>query len=65
MKTISSPYGTTEIRCESDMSADLVEKMHMIPAASLEQAIAPAKKLLAKNEVTITAIPDGVSVVVM
>ncbi len=49
----------------SQMSADVVERMHMIPAGSLEQAVVLAKKMLAKENVTITAIPDGVSVVVV
>lgn len=48
----------------SDFDADIIEKMHMIPAKSLEEAIALAKKLLNKENATITAIPDGVSVVV-
>ena len=49
----------------SDFDADIIEKMHMIPAKSLEEAIALAKKLLNKENATITAIPDGVSVVVL
>lgn len=49
----------------SELPADLVQKMHMIPASSLDQAIVLAKKMLAKEKATITAIPDGVSVVVV
>lgn len=48
----------------SEMDDELVEQMHMIPAHSIEQAIELAKDLLGKQDVTITAIPDGVSVVV-
>ncbi len=48
----------------SEMADELVEQMHMIPAHSIEQALDKAKTLLGKQEVTITAIPDGVSVVV-
>ncbi|MBO5248763.1 MAG: nickel-dependent lactate racemase [Clostridia bacterium] len=48
----------------SDLDADMIEKMHMIPAKTLDEAIDLAKKILAKDDVTITAIPDGVSVVV-
>ncbi len=48
----------------SEMEDEIVEKMHMIPAHSIDEAIKKAKKLLGGNEVTITAIPDGVSVVV-
>ena len=38
--------------------------MHMIPAHSIGEAIKKAKEILSKEDVTITAIPDGVSVVV-
>ena len=48
----------------SDMADEIVEKMHMIPANSLEEAITKARKMLAKETVTVTAIPDGVSVMV-
>ncbi len=48
----------------SKMEDAVVEKMHMIPAASIGEAIAKAKELLGKKDATITAIPDGVSVVV-
>lgn len=49
----------------SSLEPEFVEKMHMIPASTLSEAINLAKKLLAKENVTITAIPDGVSVVVV
>lgn len=49
----------------SGLSADIVGKMHMIPADSLDEAVCLAKKMLAKDNVTITAIPDGVSVVII
>ena len=48
----------------SDMEKEIVEKMHMIPAKNLDEAINLAKKIVNKEKVTITAIPDGVSVVV-
>ena len=48
----------------SDMADEIVEKMHMIPADSLEEAITKAKKIIAKEKITLTAIPDGVSVMV-
>ncbi len=48
----------------SEMDDKIVEKMHMIPAHSIDEAIKKAKELLGKDDVTITAIPDGVSVVV-
>ena len=49
----------------SSQEPEFVEKMHMIPASTLSEAIDLAKKLSAKENVTITAIPDGVSVVVV
>ena len=48
----------------SEMDDDTVKKMHMISAHSIDEAIKKAKELLGKTDVTITAIPDGVSVVV-
>jgi len=41
----------------------LIEKMHMRAAASLEEALAMAEQLVG-NDVKITVIPDGVSVIV-
>lgn len=49
----------------SNMPDDLVEEMHMIPAHSLDEAIGKAKELLCKEDVTVTAIPDGVAVMVV
>lgn len=48
----------------SDMADEIVEKMHMIPAHSLEEAITKAKKVVSKENIALTAIPDGVSVIV-
>ncbi len=48
----------------SQMDDATVEKMHMIPAHSIAEALKLAKKVLKKDEVTITAIPDGVGVIV-
>jgi len=48
----------------SEVTDEIVEKMHMIPAHSIDEAIKKAKEILGKEEVTITAIPDGVAVVV-
>lgn len=48
----------------SEMADDVVEKMHMIPAHSIGEAVKKAKGLLGREDVTMTAIPDGVSVVV-
>lgn len=49
----------------SSLDPEIVKKMHMIPASTLSDAINLAKKILAKDNATITAIPDGVSVVVI
>lgn len=48
----------------SEMPDETVREMHMIPAHSLSEAMAKAKELLGKDAVTVTAIPDGVSVMV-
>ena len=45
----------------SEMPDDVVEKMHMIPAHSLGEAIEKAKQMVG-NSARIAAIPDGVSV---
>lgn len=48
----------------SDMDSDTIRRMHMIPAGSLDEAISKAREVLGKNELSIVAIPDGVSVIV-
>lgn len=48
----------------SDMADEVVERMHMTPAHSLEEALQKARDILGKEEPTITAIPDGIAVVV-
>lgn len=48
----------------SEMPDEMVEEMHMIPAHSIGEAIIKAKEILGKENVKITAIPDGVAVVV-
>ena len=42
----------------------LVEAMHMIPAVDLNDAMEKAKKMIGKEDPSITAIPDGVAVMV-
>ena len=49
----------------SNMPDSMVEKMHMLPAHSISEAIAKAKLVLKKEDASIAAIPDGVSVVVV
>ena len=46
------------------MLDETVEKMHMIPAHSLDEAMAKAKELLGAEKPRIAAIPDGISVIV-
>lgn len=48
----------------SDMEPGIIEKMHMTPAASLDEAIKKAKEILNNQNPSIVAIPDGVSVIV-
>ncbi len=48
----------------SNMPDEMVKKMHMIPAHSIGEAMEKAKALLGKEDPTVTAIPDGISVVV-
>ena len=48
----------------SEMPDDVIEKMHMTPAHSIEDALQIARKMLGKDDIRIAAIPDGVSVIV-
>ncbi|MBR0143972.1 MAG: nickel-dependent lactate racemase [Clostridia bacterium] len=48
----------------SGVEDEKVRAMHMIPAHSLPEALALAKTLLGKDRPSITAIPDGVGVIV-
>ncbi len=48
----------------SDMPDDMVEKMHLIPAHTIDEALERARKILSKERLKIVAIPDGVSVIV-
>ena len=48
----------------SDQTDEFIEKLHMIPAHSIDEAIGIAKKVLGKEDVKIAAIPDGVAVMV-
>lgn len=49
----------------SDAPDEMVRNMHMTPAHSLEEALAAAKHLLDNHAPTITAIPDGIAVMVV
>ena len=48
----------------SEADPKIVEAMHMIPARDLQEAMEIAKKRTGKENPTITAIPDGVAVMV-
>ena len=48
----------------SKIAPEIVEKLHMIPAKDLQDAMQMAKDMVGKENPTITAIPDGVVVMV-
>ena len=48
----------------SKLDDKIIEAMHMIPAKNLEDAMKKAKNLIGKEKPSITAIPDGVAVMV-
>ncbi len=48
----------------SEIPDETVQMMHMTPAHSIGEAISIAKEILAGNDIRITVIPDGVSVIV-
>jgi len=49
----------------SEAPDEIIENLHMIPAKTLDEAILKAEYLLKNTSATITAIPDGVSVMVV
>ena len=49
----------------SDAEDELVERLHMTPAHSIEEALTLACRMLGREEVTVTAVPDGVGVIVL
>lgn len=49
----------------SDAPDEMVKGLHMVPAHSLEEALQLAQEILKNPNATITAIPDGVSVMVI
>ena len=49
----------------SNLDDKTVKDMHMIPAKSIDEAVKLAKQIVGKTNAKITAIPDGISVVVM
>lgn len=55
----------TKIIYISDAPDNMVSDLHMIPAHSVEEAIAKADEILGNKNSKITVIPDGVSVIVL
>ena len=49
----------------SEAPEEMIRSMHMIPARSLEEAMKLAEEITGNPEATVTAIPDGVSVMVI
>ena len=49
----------------SDAPDDTVRDMHMVPAHSIGEALAKAREILKDQHPTVTAIPDGVAVMVV
>jgi len=49
----------------SCMPGDMISEMHMTPADSIEEAVKLAENMLEDPDATITAIPDGIAVMVV
>ena len=49
----------------SEAPDEMIRNMHMIPAHSIGEALEMAKEMLGNPEPTITAVPDGISVMVV
>jgi nickel-dependent lactate racemase len=48
----------------SDAPDEMVRDLHMIPAHTISQALSMAEEILRNSNASITAIPDGVSVII-
>ncbi len=48
----------------SQMADNIIEKMHMVPAADISDALDKARAILGRDDASIVAIPDGISVIV-
>lgn len=57
--------GRARVVYVSEAPADMVRDLHMIPAATLDEALEIARELVGAQEPSITAIPDGVAVMVV
>lgn len=49
----------------SDAPEQMVKDLHMIPAATVEEALETARQLVNRDDYQVTVIPDGVSVIVI
>ena len=49
----------------SEAPREMIEQMHMIPASDIAEALSIAKELLGNDQPSITAIPNGISVMVV
>ena len=49
----------------SEAPDEMIEKMHMIPAHSIDEALRKAEDILGNKNAKITAIPDGIAVMVI
>ena len=57
--------GRARVVFVSEAPDEMIRNMHMIPAHSIGEALAMAKEILGCESPTITAIPDGISVMVV
>ncbi|MCL2609021.1 MAG: hypothetical protein FWD94_03850 [Treponema sp.] len=49
----------------SDAPDEIVRDLHMVPARSLGEAVRKAEEILGNPDAAITAIPDGIAVMVV
>ena len=57
--------GRARVVFVSEAPDEMIRNMHMIPAHSIGEALAMAKEILGNDTPTITAVPDGISVMVV
>ena len=57
--------GRARVVFVSEAPDEMIRNMHMIPAHSIGEALAMAKEILENDSPTVTAIPDGISVMVV
>ena len=57
--------GRAKVIFVSEAPDEMIRNMHLIPAHSIGEALSMAKEMLGISDPTITAIPDGISVMVV